>query len=116
MNALFRNVGYAAIVVMLGVYVFIEMTGPRGVNELRNKRNRIEQLQMENAELDRQNRHRDERIDSLVDSREEQELEIRRRFRKQKKGTMDFYLPPGESAPDDADDQSDEESNSEATP
>jgi predicted nuclease with TOPRIM domain len=112
MNPLFRNVGYAAIVVMVGVYVFLEMSGPRGISELRNKRDRIERLQIENAELERQNKYRDTRIEDLLESREEQELEIRRRFRKQKKGTIDFYLPPGEAATD----QSAEESNSEAMP
>lgn len=112
MNTLYKNVGYAAILVMLGVYVFLEMTGPRGLPELLRKRSRIEELQLQNAELQKQNRMRDQRIKRLGESQEEQELEIRRRYRKQKPGTVDFFLPPGEGSAD----QPSGESSPETTP
>ena len=102
MNPLFRNVGYAAVVAMIAVFVFLEVTGPFGVKELFNKRSRIEELQQQNSELERDNRMRSERIVRLKESQEEQELEIRRRYMKQKPGTVDFILPPGETAAHDS--------------
>ena len=97
MQPLMKNVGLAVLAAMIGVYVFLEMTGPRGVEALLEKRSEIEALQQENAELEHQNAARKQRIESLAESREEMELEIRRRYKLQKPGTVDFYLPPGEA-------------------
>jgi cell division protein FtsB len=81
---------------MIGVYAFLQMTGANGVAALIEKRAQVNLLQEQNAELERSNRMRNERIERLLDSREEQELEIRRRFKLQKKDSVDFYLPPNE--------------------
>ena len=97
MRSLFKNLGYAVIVSMIGVYVFLQMTGANGLSALAGKRELVDKLQEQNAELDRNNRMRKERIERLLDSREEQELEIRRRFKLQKKDSVDFYLPPDEA-------------------
>jgi cell division protein FtsB len=93
---------------MIGVYVFLQMTGANGVAALIEKREQVNALQEQNAELERNNRMRKERIERLLDSREEQELEIRRRFKLQKKDSVDFYLPPNETESNDqpADDSS----------
>ena len=101
MSSLLKRIGYAVVFTMFGVYVFLEMTGPRGLGELRQKREEIQALQEGNEEVRRRNEMRKERIRRLEDSREEQELEIRRRFRLRKKGTVDFFLPPGEAASED---------------
>ena len=114
MRPLYKNLGYAVLVTMIGVYIFLQMTGSNGVSELIEKRRQVQNLQERNAELQRENGMRRNRIDRLIDSREEQELEIRRRFKLQKKDSVDFYLPPDEVP---ATDQSDEElSSSETTP
>ncbi len=99
MQPLMKNVGLAVLAAMIGVYIFLEMTGPRGVQALFEKRSQIETLQEQNAELERQNDARKQRIDDLVESREGLELEIRRRYKKQKPHTVDFYLPPDEAKP-----------------
>ena len=57
------------------------------------KRQQITIAQEENAELERENNLRRERIQKLKDSREEQELEIRKRLKLEKPGTRDFYIP-----------------------
>jgi len=96
MRSLFKNLGYAVLVTMIGVYVFLQMTGDNGVAALMERRNQVQNLQAQNAELERRNRMRADRIERLLESREEQELEIRRRFKLQKKDSVDFYLPPDE--------------------
>ena len=99
MQPIFKNLGYAVLVTMVGVYVFLQITGPNGVSALIQKRREVQQLQERNAELGRANKMRKQRIERLLDSREEQELEIRRRFKLQKKDSVDFYLPSDEAAP-----------------
>ena len=99
MRPIFKNLGYAVLVTMIGVYVFLQVTGPNGVSALIEKRREVKQLQERNAELARANKMRKERIKRLLESREEQELEIRRRFKLQKKDSVDFYLPPDEATP-----------------
>ena len=96
MRPIFKNLGYAVLVTMIGVYVFLQVTGPNGVSALIEKRRQVQELQERNAELERANKMRKERIERLLDSREEQELEIRRRFKLQKKDSVDFYLPSDE--------------------
>ena len=93
MTALVKRIGWATLIGMVGVYIYISMTGTRGVSALLEKRQRITVMQEENAELDRENQLRRERIRRLTESREEQELEIRRRLKLQKPGTRDFYIP-----------------------
>ncbi len=96
MQALIKQVGLAVLAAMIGVYIFVEMTGPRGVQALIQKRAQIEALQEQNAELERHNEARRDRIERLRQSREAQDLEIRRRFKLQRPNTVDFYLPPDE--------------------
>ncbi len=102
MSALWKNLGLAVLVTMICVYAFLQMTGPNGLRALLEKREQIRRLEMENEILRRQNELRKQRIQRLKESREEQELEIRRRFKLQEKGTVDFYLPPGEARSEDA--------------
>ena len=93
MMPLVKRIGWAALVGMVGVYVYLSLAGPRGVKALLEKRQQITITQEENAELERENNRRRERIQRLKDSREEQELEIRRRLKLKKPGTRDFYIP-----------------------
>jgi cell division protein FtsB len=93
MAPLLKKLGYVALLLMAGVYVLLTMTGPRGVSALKEKRRQITTLQEENAELERDNHRRRERIRDLLESREEQEVEIRRRLKLLKPGETTFILP-----------------------
>lgn len=102
MQPLIKQVGLAVLAAMLGVYIFVQVTGPRGVHALFEKRAQIEDLQENNAELEHKNRERRQRIERLRGNPEAQELEIRRRYKLQKPDTVDFYLPPDEAASSEA--------------
>jgi len=102
MSALWKNLGLAVLVTMICVYAFLQITGPNGLRALLEKREQIRRLEIENEMLRRQNEYRKQRIQRLKESREEQELEIRKRFKLQEKGTVDFYLPPGETGEEPA--------------
>jgi len=96
MNLLFRRIGYAVLLTMIAVFVFLEITGPRGIPSLVEKRHRIRALQKANAELARENQARRERIERLESDPAAQEIEVRKQFKSQREGSIDFYLPPDE--------------------
>lgn len=99
MKPLFKKLGLAVLITMAAVFVFLQLTGPRGIQAALEKRQRITEMQRDNAELSREVEQRKERIRRLEQDREEQELEVRRRLKLQKKDSFDFYLPPSETEP-----------------
>lgn len=93
MTPLLKKLGLAVIIVLAGVYAWMMVAGPRGVNALLEKKDRIASMEQENRDLKAEIERREERIRKLKEDRETQELEIRKRLNKQKPGTKDFYLP-----------------------
>ena len=101
MMPLVKRLGWATLIGMVGVYIYISMTGPRGISALLEKRRQITAMQEENAGLEQDNQRRREKIRRLTESPEQQELEIRKRLKLEKPGTRDFYLPDStENAPE----------------
>lgn len=93
MMPLVKRLGWVTLIGMVGVYIYISMTGPRGVSALLEKRRQITAMQEEKAELEKDNQRRREKVRRLTESPEEQEMEIRKRLKLEKPGTRDFYLP-----------------------
>ena len=88
-----KTVLFGAVGVGLCVYLYVQMAGPRGIPSLLDKWQQIETLQKENAGLETDNLRRRESIDRLQNDQEAQQFEILKRLKKQRKGTVDFYLP-----------------------
>lgn len=97
-----RMVGYTAIVVVAGGYAWFTLTGPHGVQALREKRQAVTALQEETSQLRQEIQRRRERIQKLKDSRAEQDLEIRRRLKLIRPGETYLLLPPEKKAEPEA--------------
>ncbi len=74
------RLGYGlALAASIG-YAFVTMRGPHGIAAYLEKRQQIQVLEEGNATLSRENQLKVEYIDRLEKSKEEQELEIRRKL------------------------------------
>ena len=93
MTPLLKRLGIVVIVALAGVYAWLMISGPRGVPALLDKEKRIDTMEQENQVLKDEIKRRRQRIRDLLEDREAQELEVRKRLKKQKPGTKDFYLP-----------------------
>jgi cell division protein FtsB len=82
-------VGFAVI----GAYGLAELRGPQGLPALKEKWTEIRQLEEENANLQRENDYRRDRIKKLESSPSEQELEIRKKLKLLRPGETSFILP-----------------------
>src|ERR1700674_5439224 len=82
-------IGFAGI----GAYGLAELRGPQGLPALKEKWTEIRQLEEENANLQRENEYRRDRIKKLESSPSEQELEIRRKLKLLRPGETLFILP-----------------------
>jgi cell division protein FtsB len=71
------------------------VAGPRGLRTLFDKQAEIRRLQEENAEIERENARRRDRIHRLEENRNEQEIEIRKNLKKVRPGETTFILPEG---------------------
>jgi cell division protein FtsB len=78
---------------LIGVYGLVELRGPQGFPALKEKWNEIRQLEEENANLQRENEYRRDRIKKLESSPSEQELEIRKKLKLLRPGETSFILP-----------------------
>jgi cell division protein FtsB len=78
---------------MIAVCALIALRGPQGVPALMEKRKEIRLLQEQNADLQKDNERKRERIVRLNYSQAEQELEIRNRLKLLRKGETSFILP-----------------------
>ena len=81
---------------MAVVYAFYAMRGPHGVAAWTQKRQEIRELEEHNAALSRENQLKREYIERLLQSKAEQELEIRRRLKLVKPNEKIFMKRPGE--------------------
>ncbi len=93
MNFLLRKTGYLTLFVMIAVFAIIALRGPQGIPALMEKRREIQLLQEQNADLQKENERKRDRIVRLNESQAEQELEIRNRLKLLRKGETSFILP-----------------------
>jgi cell division protein FtsB len=93
MKILLRNSGYLTVIVMVAVCALIAIRGPQGIPALMEKRKEIRTLQEQNADLQKENERKRDRILRLQVSSAEQELEIRNRLKLLRKGETSFILP-----------------------
>jgi septal ring factor EnvC (AmiA/AmiB activator) len=81
----------------LAVALFAGLKVPQSINALRDKHQRIRQLQGENADLAREVEARRKRIRELQENRSQQELELRRE-RKMLREDEKSVITPGQAA------------------
>jgi cell division protein FtsB len=77
----------------IGAYGLVELRSPQGIPALKAKWSEIRKLEEENANLQRENDYRRERIKKLESSVSEQELEIRKKLKLLRPGETSFILP-----------------------
>ncbi len=96
-----RAITYTIVVVLAGFLVFFTLRGARGLSALREKEQRIRELQEQNAGLAKENQLKRDRIRKLRENQSEQELEIRRRLKllKEKETTFILQDQPHEKKP-----------------
>jgi cell division protein FtsB len=91
-NAIRRTV-FLLVVAVVGVYGYLALRGPQGIPALREKWREIRTLEEENADLQRENQYRRDRIKKLEESPSAQELEIRKKLKLVRPGETSFILP-----------------------
>lgn len=98
-RSLLRPIGYTLAFLLVGSYAVVALRGPQGVSALLEKRREIRVLQEQNADLQRENQLKRERIRKLQGSTGEQELEIRKHLKMLRPGETEFILPEAAKAP-----------------
>ncbi len=98
MSTVVRRLAWSAAIVLIGVYGIIALRGPQGVPALLEKQREIRQLEVENANLERDNRYKRERIERLRNNPSEQELEIRKQLKLLRPDETEFILPEASRA------------------
>lgn len=93
LHYLIRRAAVLIVFVLVGVYGYLSLRGPQGVPALMDKWQEIRRLEEENANVQRENDYRRERIKKLQDSPSEQELEIRKQLKLLRPGETSFILP-----------------------
>ena len=101
MNSSVRRVLILVGFALVGAYGLSELRGPQGLPALRDKWNEIRQFEEENANLQRENDYRRDRIKKLESSPSEQELEIRKKLKLLRPGETSFILPEPPKPPSD---------------
>jgi cell division protein FtsB len=93
MSNIVRRALLLIVFVLIGAYGLMELRGPQGLPALRQRWTEIRKLEEENANLQRENDYRRERIKKLEGSVSEQELEIRKKLKLLRPGETSFILP-----------------------
>jgi cell division protein FtsB len=93
LHYLIRRAAVLIVFVLVGVYGYISLRGPQGIPALMDKWREIRKLEEDNANLQRENDYRRERIKKLQESPSEQELEIRKQLKLLRPGETSFILP-----------------------
>ena len=88
-----RRGAYWLAAAVIGVYGWVALRGPQGLQALIEKRREIRQLEEQNAAAARENEQRREHIRRLEQSRSEQEMEIRKQLKLLRPGETTFILP-----------------------
>jgi cell division protein FtsB len=91
-NAVRRTV-FLLAVALVGVYGYLALRGPQGIPALLEKYREIRKLEEGNANIQRENDYRRDRIKKLEESPSEQELEIRKKLKLVRPGETSFILP-----------------------
>lgn len=91
-NAVRRTV-FLLVVGLIGVYGYLVLRGPQGIPALRGKWREIRELEEKNANLQRENQYRRDRIKKLEENSSAQELEIRKKLKLVRPGETSFILP-----------------------
>jgi cell division protein FtsB len=91
-NAVRRTV-FLLVVGLIGVYGYLVLRGPQGIPALRGKWREIRTLEEDNANLQRENQYRRDRIKKLEENPSAQELEIRKKLKLVRPGETSFILP-----------------------
>ena len=94
MNSSVRRAILLIVFALIGAYGLMELRSPQGIPALRQRWTEIRKLEEENANLQRENNYRRERIQKLESSASEQELEIRKKLKLLRPGETSFILPP----------------------
>ncbi len=76
----------------LAILLFFGLRVPQGYSALKEKHQQIRQLQKQNADLALDNQRKRERIRKLRNSRSEQELEIRKWLKLQRRGETSIVI------------------------
>ena len=98
MKLSFWKIGYAVVLVVGVAYGFAEMRGPNGLSRLMEKRQEIRTLEQQNEALHKEIEAKKNRIGRLMDSPEEQELEIRKRLKLVKPGEKSYIMGDAQPA------------------
>jgi cell division protein FtsB len=93
LHHLIRRIAVLIVFVLVGVYGYMSLRGPQGVPALMDKWREIRKLEEDNANLQRENDYRRDRIKKLQESTSEQELEIRKQLKLLRPGETSFILP-----------------------
>jgi cell division protein FtsB len=88
------RLGYVLALVASVVYAFFTMRGPHGIAAYVEKRQLVHEMEDGNAILSRENQLKKEYIGRLLQNKEEQELEIRRKLRLVKPNEKVFIKRP----------------------
>jgi cell division protein FtsB len=102
MNDAIRRVLFVVVFAAIGVYGLVELRGPEGLPALKDRWTEIRKLEEENANLQRENDYRRDRIKKLEGNASEQELEIRKQLKLLRPGETTFILPEQPKAADPA--------------
>ncbi len=84
---------FLLVVALIGVYGYLALRGPQGLPALREKWSEIRKLEEENANIQRENQYRRDRIKKLEENPSAQELEIRKKLKLVRPGETSFILP-----------------------
>jgi len=93
LNPIIRRVVFLLAFALLASYGYIALRGPQGLTVLQEKRREIRKLEEENADLERENQYRRDRIKKLEENPAQQELEVRKSLKLLRPGETSFILP-----------------------
>lgn len=77
----------------LGAYAYVSLTGPYGLDALRQKRAEIHRLRERNENLKTEIERRRARNEDLLKNRDTQEQELRRQYDVLREGEKEFKYP-----------------------
>jgi cell division protein FtsB len=96
-----RRAIFLIVFALIGAYGLVELRSPQGIPALKQRWVEIRKLEEENANLQRENDYRRDRIKKLEGSVSEQELEIRKKLKLLRPGETSFILPEQPKRPSD---------------
>jgi cell division protein FtsB len=89
----YKRFAITAVMVLIGVYAAVNLTGTYGISALLTKWDELHRLQVENANLEKELKERQERVRLLKESQEQRELEIRKKLHKLLPGEKLYQVP-----------------------